>query len=270
MPTVDLAAPIAERHNDPIVKAFVRDFLPLFFQRRRQLRAPYFDADGNLLLPAMPEFLAQPPVTYRKGKRKGAVEVRPDLNYRRADGCAKICRIWSVVMACSDHLKKEIREPNPTANGGHRYLSVSRLAELAQVEEWEAERGFYWLRAAKQITYTKQFREEQPDGSHRSTDAALRRMSYATLNRVPCTRRVIAHRTSKLGQRADKRARRAAQQGIAADIVRNQAPPAPPARPAPLAQTVPAALVEQVAAERPDLTSLADVLAEARRRAGPS
>jgi hypothetical protein len=265
----DLAAPIAMRHNDPIVKAFVFDFLPLFFQRRRQLRAPYFDADGNLLLPAMPEFLSRLPVKYRKGDRKGTLEQRPDLNFRRADGCAKLCRIWSVVLACTDHLTKEIREPNPSAHGGHRYLSVARLADEATVDAWEAERGLHWLRAAKQITFTKQFREERPDGSHRSTDAALRRVSYNSLKGVPCTRRVIAWRTGKLGQRAAKTARRAARQGIAADIIRDQNP-APPTRPTPLAQTVPPQLLEQVAKERPDLTSLADLLAEARRRTEPS
>jgi len=266
----DLAAPIAQRHNDPIVKAFVNDFLPLFFARRRQLRAPYFDADQNLLLPAMPEFLARPPVQYRKGDKRGSVEERPDLNYRRADGCAKICRVWSVVISCTDHLKKEIREPNPSENDGHRYLSVERLAELAQVEVWEAERGLHWLRSAKQITHTQQFREELPDGSHRSTDAALRRVSYATLNRVPCTRRVISWRTRKLKGRAEKVAERAARQGIAGDVIRAQErAPAPAAPPAPLASTAPPHLVAEVGAEHPTW-ELADVLAEARRRAGPS
>jgi hypothetical protein len=264
-----IAAEIALRHNDPIVRAFVDDFLPLFFKRRLQLRADYRDADGNLVLPAMPEFLRVPP-------KLGTSEARPDLNFRRADHCRALCRVWSVIYSCTDWLKKEIREPNPAANRDHRYLSVERIAELAEVPDWQAERCLYWLRAARVITYTKQWREELPDGSHRSADAALRRVSLTLLERAPCTRKVLAYRRRKLGERADRRERRQARHGIAADIVRQQerAPAAPvgPLPPAPRSGAVtstPLEIVDAVAAEHPSW-AFADVLAEARRRAKPS
>lgn len=260
----DLVSPIAARHSDPIVQAFVRDFLPLFFERRRQLRAPYHDVDGNLLLPAIPEFLSLPPFRRRKGEQKGQTEARDDLNYRRADHLRVLCLVWSVVIACTDWRTKELREPNPSANKGYRFLSVERLAELAGVAVWQAEEVLFDLRAAKQITFTHQHREQLADGSHHSTGAALRRVSLNLLGRTPCTARVLAWRRAKLDEQQKKRDRQQARTGLAAPIIaaQREAPTVPRrARP----DMPPLELVAEVGSEHPDW-SLADVLAEARRR----
>jgi hypothetical protein len=260
----DLVSPLAARHGDPIVKAFARDFLPLFFARRRQLRAPYKDVDGNLLLPAIPEFLSLPPCKRRKGEAKGQTEPREDLNYRRADHCRVLCLVWSTVIACTDWRTKEMREPTPSENKGYRFLSVERLAELAGVAVWQAESVLFDLRAARQITFTHQHREELADGSHHSTGAALRRVSLDLLGRTPCTARVLAWRRGKLERRAAKRDRRQAREGLAAPIIaaQREAPPVPRRQTPDLP---PAELVDQVGTEHPDW-SLGDVQAEAWRR----
>lgn len=259
---IQLVAECAMNHGDPVVRAFCEGFIPVFYDRRRRLRAPYSNADGDLILPAFPEFLRVPP-------KLGTTEAREDLDFRRSDHMAVICRAWTVIYANTDWVSKEVREPNPHKNKGHRYLSVDRIAELAKAPVWQVERALYWLRAAKVITYTLQFREELADGKCRSSDAALRRVSLSALERTPCTRRALEWRRRKLGARADKRKRKAARAGLAADIVREQErravspPPAPPTRSPDLP---PAELVEAVASELGPGALLADVLDEARRR----
>jgi len=274
----NIAAPIAASHGDPIVRAFVYDFLPLFFRRRRYLRAPYTER-GEFLLPALPEFLKQRsfdkkgkevprPKRRKKGERTPAV-ARGDLDARRADGMAVICRVWSVLIACCDWGSKEVLERNRTAGNDNLYLSVGRIAQEAECSDAQAWRALYWLKAARQITFTHQFREELADGTHRSTGAALRRLSLASLEKTPCMRRVIHHRTAKLAERHGKRERKNAARGLGGDVVRQQARTAPnvaPPAPAPAPWAPPSwGVADEIADEHPEWNA-GEVLAEARRR----
>jgi hypothetical protein len=273
----NIVAPRAARQGDPIVKAFVHDFLPLFFKRRRFLRAPYSER-GDFLLPALPEFLKQRrfdkhgkelarPQRRKKGDESPAIP-RGDLDWRRADGMAVICRVWSVLIACCDWISKEVLEPNRTKGNGSLYLSVARIAEEAECSDAQAWRALYWLKSARQITFTHQFREELADGTHRSTGAALRRLSMASLEKVPCMRRVIHHRTGKLKDRHDKHDRKRAARGLGRDVIRQQEKTTPDVEPAATwapKSIAPLSVTDEIAKTHPEWDA-GQVLAEARRR----
>jgi hypothetical protein len=257
---LELVAPIAQRHNDPIVRA-VADFVPILFQRRLSLHSPFSDVDGNLVMPALPRLLVRPPKRRKKGETTPPAAREP-FDWRRADGMAVICRVLTALVSFCNWRTQEVRDPQSG------YLGVERIALEAMCSVIQAERALYWLRAAKIIPYTRQFREQKPDGSHHSTGNALRKLAVEFFDSIPSIRRVFHHRRAKLAERYGKLRAVAARQGVAGDIIRAQAG-APPPAPAPAAhpvRSVPSVeIADQVHAEHPDW-SLPEVLEEARRR----
>jgi hypothetical protein len=265
-----LVAPIAEGHNDPIVRA-VADFVPTLYARRRSLQVPHFDRDGGLVMPAMPELLKRLPRA--RGPKKGAIgywrkgqwiEQSAAFDFRRADGMAAICRVLTALVAWCQWTTQEVRDPK------HGYLSVARLALEALCSIDQVERALGWLRAAGIVCKTVQFREEKPDGTYHSTGPALRKLAVWWFDSIPSVRRVFHHRRNKLKAKYGKRRAAAARQGLAAGIFEQQAAAAPAAA-APVTVTAPTVtplgVLDAISAEPGhDGWTLAELLAEAHRR----
>lgn len=251
----ELVAPLAQRHNDPIVRA-VADFVPTLYARRLSLQAPFFDRDGNLIMPAMPRLLVRPPAL--RGRSKG-IE-RGAFDYRRADGMAAICRVLTAMAAWCNWTTQEVRDP---VNG---YVGVEQLARDAQCSIDQVERSLYWLRAAKIVCHTKQFREEKPDGSFHSTGNALRKLAVEWFESIPSIRRIFHHRRAKLKERLGKHRGRAARYGLAAAILDAPAPAAPAPAPHQVVRSIPPVeLTDAIQAEHPEWSAV-EIFAEARRR----
>lgn len=237
------------------------------WEARGDLRTPKLDRRGAEILPAFPEWLARPP-------RRGHDESREDYERRRADGMQAACAVWMTLAACCDWLSMEVIDPD----GG--YLSVERLAELAELTIDRTERALRLLRTAQVIAFTKQHREKKPDGKFRSTGPALRKLSVGTFRKLGVIGRYFDGRRETLRRRKERAERDAARAGQGVDqrareLTRNlvtatehrthAAPAAPPTIPG----AVPEDLKAAIAAEHPDW-SFAQILQEGRRRlAGP-
>lgn len=269
MAELELVAPIARGHNDPIVRA-VADFVPLLYQRRRSLLAPFRDVDGALLMPAMGQLLARPAkraqtdgqavatATRRRFDRCNPVSRAPSereaFDYRRADGMAVICRVLTALAAHCNWVTQEIHDPQSG------YFGIKRIAADARCSIDQAERALYWLRAAKIVCFTKQFREQRPDGSFRAWGNALRKLAVNWFESIPSIKRIFEARRKKLKERAASASKSTARDGIAEPIIHAQE-----TRPNPLKSVPPVALTDAIAAEHPDWDA-PRIFDEARRR----
>ena len=277
-----LVPPIAERHRDPVVQECVRRFVRLY-GCRRALRRALTDPRGGLLLPAFPELLQRPPKRARKGD--SAPEEAPDFERRRADGMEAMIRVLLAIVACTDWVTMEIRDPR----GG--FLSVARLAELACLPvRWvpadeehhrsrqrfdRTERALRTLRTAAVIAFTKQHRELLPDGHYTSTAPALRKLAVGLFRKFGGhLLRMFEARREKLRRERERDVPRTGDLRVAA-IVRGMArgpfqgfapkPPGTAEAPSARRGPTPQAIIDEVYAEHPEW-EFAEIIAEARRR----
>jgi hypothetical protein len=271
-----LVPAIAAGSRDPVM----RDLIPVMvqlYERRHALRSELRSPIGKLLFPAFPELLARP----RGGD---------DFASRRSDGLEAVIRVLLAAAACCNWQTMELRDPT----GG--YLAVHRLAELAELPAHlvaprepgdrtrrfrmdTVERALRALRTAKILSFTKQHREQLPDGRYTTTAPALRKLSPHFFTKVGGDlSRTFLWRRGELKKwrkgRADERRKRAPEPGRdlrTAAAIMEAARPSPPLRPpAPPAivtrSSVPPDLLEAVRAELGEAAAFPDVMREARRR----
>ncbi|HEY7541620.1 MAG TPA: hypothetical protein VIF11_15855 [Methylomirabilota bacterium] len=247
----------------------VAEFMPTLHARRRSLHAPFHDAEGDLVMPAMPQLLARPPkraqtdrqdIVSRRRRAFGRcypiarapAKERADFDYRRSDGMAVICRVLTAMVAYCQWTTQEVRDPQSG------FLGVRRIAKLARCSFDQAQRAIHWLGASKILCFTQQFREEQADGSFKATGNALRKLAVSWFKSIPSVNRIFEARRKKLKERASKASKRAAREGIAAPIIEAQE-----AR-NPIIRGVPIELTDKIAAEHEDW-SATQIFEEARR-----
>lgn len=284
----DPAAPslvpaIAAGHRDPIVRHLVNTLTRLY-ERRGSLRFELTDPRGRPVFPAFPELLARPP------RRDG--ETGEDYERRRSQFMEAAIRVILVCASCCDWRTMQLRDP------GGGFLSVKRIAELAELpfrEVWPGEdedrrrrirmdtveRVLRQLRTSRIICFTKQHREQREDGSYTTTAPALRKLSVSFFMKFggPLAE-TFRWRRGKVKERAAAAEQARARAGEGVDLrIREElaklsrgarqaasSPGAPP--PAHVAwRHIPQELADQVAAELGPGALLADVMAEAARRA---
>jgi hypothetical protein len=282
-----LAIPsFVEKHGDPVVRQFVHVARRLF-EHRADLHADLTDRFGEVLLPAFRELLERPIPRRRKGETEAEHDKRradaEDYKRRRADRMQAACSVLGVLLGCCDWVSMEIRDPVP----GRGFLSVARLAELAGLPldgppgDRDAgdrtERALRMLRMAKIVPFTKHQREELADGRYVSRPA-LRKLAVGFFRKVGgALWQIFERRRVKVKARAEREKERAAAAGRGQDLRTRSlvgglargsksSPPPPPSPPRP--GFVPPEVIDAIAAERPDLTTLGDLVAEALRRRG--
>jgi hypothetical protein len=294
-----LVPPIAQGHNDPIVRVAVAT-LSVLYGRRGCLRNALLNHLGDLIFPAVPELLRRNPdhmpdcpFKRRPGKRAGSCDCPPegpDLARRRSGGIEAIIRVLLVLISCCDWVSMCLIDPN----GG--YLSVWRIAELADLpcfltppKEGEdprrrrhqmstVERVLQILRTARIIVYTEQHRDELPDGRHTSTGPAIRKLAVSFFKKFGGElAQVFSWRRSKLIARAEERKQKGFKAGVGTDLsitsmlhkMATATKPTFEAAPAAALSepwgAVPIELSDQVYAEHPDW-SVGEINNEARRR----
>lgn len=198
-PALHLVPAIADKHTDPVVVELVR-YLPTLYDRRRALDRPLVQ-HGREILPAFPEFLRRPPHHRARCpiRRRPPEDMRKhvcdcprgssEFDGRRADGFAIVIRTILAAAACCDWRTMRLCDPA----GGN--LSAKRLAELAELPNHHVyderprrrnrvrmtalERALRAIRHAMVLPWTKQQREELPNGSHRMTGPAERKLSVS-------------------------------------------------------------------------------------------
>lgn len=259
-----VAPAMAARSMDPLVRQFVHHVAPRIFAHRKSLAAD-ITKDGAVVLRGFPELLVRPP-------KRGADESAENYERRRADGMQSTLAVLCTLVACTDWGDHSVRDPR----GG--YLSVARLAELADLPLVDGEptdrteRALALMRCAKILSFTKQHREQKPDGKFRSTGPALRRMARAFFSTLGAAtteihkrrcRRAAEHREQAERQRGADLRVRAEVRGIFDK--QGGRPPLPPSAPPAPTRTVPPELLEAIRAEHPDW-SLAQLLKEGHRR----
>lgn len=172
--------PRAAEHNHALVQAFIR-WAGLIFDHRGDLAAPIRNAHGNVIARPRPEFLLRP----------HAGESANELERRRADWMQRLLATMVAAVACLDfrHGQRVLRNPDSFGKPDvDPLLSMHRWAVEAGLSEDEytdpvngIERAARFLGDVKFISKTVQWREKKPDGSIRSTGAALRRVAFAYL-----------------------------------------------------------------------------------------
>lgn len=256
----------AARSNDPLVRQFVQHVAPRIFANRKRLASDITRDGGTVVLRGFPELLVRPP-------KRGADESAENYERRRADGMQSTLSVLCTLVACCDWGDHSVRDPH----GG--YLSVARLAELADLPTVDGEptdrteRALAVIRCAKILSFTKQHREQKPDGKFRSTGPALRRMArqfFRTLGAATTEiherrcRKAAARREAEERERGTTDLRvRAEVRGIF-DQQKGRPTLAPPAASTASGRTPPE-LIDAVQAEHPDWPFSA-VLVEAQRR----
>lgn len=266
-----LVPAIAERHRDPVVQECVRRFVWLY-GCRASLRRPHEDARGDLILPAFPELLMRP---LKRSRGAEPQSPGPDFERRRSDRMEAIIRTLLAIMACTDWVSMKILDPS----GG--YLSVARLAELAQLPVREVQRSeqdgkvtrrrfrhtrtdraLQDLRTAEIICFSKQNRELLEDGRYISAGPALRKLAVGLFRKFGGKLLRIFEKKKK--QLEDERAKRSPMTGdlriaaIVRSVGRNLFTKVK-------SRLVPQHLIETVRAENRGW-AYPEVLAEARRR----
>lgn len=282
-----LVPAIAARSGDPVVQELIK-FVEQIYPRRHCLRSELRGDKGRLIIAAFPELLARPP--RKKGRGKDAVPLpdEPDYEARRSDGFEADMRVLLAMAACCTWKTMELRDPS----GGN--LAVHRLAELAELPfhlvapkddddrnrrfRMDAvERSLRRFRTARILSFTKQHREQLPDGSYTTSAPALRKLSPHLFRKCgEDVRRTFDWRRGKVKKaRKSRRWRRNRDRapGFVADIrvaeamdEISRARPALRSVPAAAAPPATPTLTMLVRQEHPDWP-FADVLQEAERRA---
>ncbi len=278
-----LVPPIAAGSSDPVVRQLIPK-LEQLYERRHALRGELRSPMGKLLFPAFPELLARPP------KKKDA-EAAADFEWRRSERTEAVIRVLLVLASCCNWRTMEILDPK----GG--YLSVHRVAELAELpymlvapkDEDDRNRRFRMdaveralrdLRAGRILCFTKQHREQKPDGTYTTTAPALRKLSvhfftkwgdYLTKSFL-WLRDEIKKRRGRNDRRERNRPPSPGTDIRIAESLEDVRRPMPSIRRASVAQVqagparpVPPDLLESVAADHPGW-ELPEMLTEARRR----
>ncbi len=169
----------AARHRHPLVKAAIWT-LSQVFDHRADLARPIRNANGNVIVRALPELLVRP----------FPGESTTELEQRRADWMQRLLEVMLAAIACCDFRRKVLRVPEfeQLGPGEDSMLSMRRWAEEVGLSESDyvdpvngIERAVRFLGFLGFVTKTKQWREKQPDGSFLSTGAALRRIGFAFL-----------------------------------------------------------------------------------------
>lgn len=194
-------------HRHALVKTAV-EVVTLIFEHRADLARPIRNADGNIIVRALPEWLVRP----------FPGESTTELEQRRADWMQRLLEVMLVAIACCDFRRKVLRVPDfeRLGPGADSMMSMRRWAEEVGLSAADyvdpvngIERAVRFLGFLKFITKTKQWREKKPDGSFRSTGAALRRIGFEFLYHIGGPLERVARETHAEEKRKAENERRA-------------------------------------------------------------
>lgn len=202
----------------------------MIYHHRRNLAAPIRNEHGNIIARERPEFLLRP----------HAGESATALEQRRSDWMQRLLSTIVTAVACLDfrHGHKVLRNPDSFGKpGADPMLSMRRWAVEAGLSEEEyidpvngIERAVRFLGDLGFISKTVQWRQKKPDGSIRSTGAALRRVNFRWLYHLGGEVERIArevHREETRVAENERRDAEEAEEAFTAAIAKLNAEPEP-------------------------------------------